>query len=84
MNPKGWYCLKGAFAAGDGETQAITNIDLHCSAKLAKSNLTVSLDSQKETIGVGVDEAEGAQLGIRIDATVALKRKLANEGACPN
>lgn len=40
MNPNGWYCMKAAVGA-----RSTVNIKLHCSAKIAQSDLGVRLDT---------------------------------------
>lgn len=82
MNPKGWYCVKGAVATGSDTVQALTNINLACTAKLAKSNLALSLDSNTGNLAVGTGVDQGAQLGILIDASVKLSRLQPNGAAC--
>jgi hypothetical protein len=82
MNPKGWYCVKAYAAAGDATTQAQTNIELHCTAKLANTNLAVSFDSDKGQVGVNTGGQSGAQLGIYVDAKTSVTRKSTNGSGC--
>jgi|GEM_PF-5959547 len=82
MNPKGWYCLKGAVSAGAGLGVAHTQIDMHCTSRLAQSNLSVALDSATGAVAIGTGGETGSQLGILVDATVTLARKQTNGTAC--
>lgn len=82
MNPKGWYCLKANITAGvDSATPATTKINLHCSAKLAKSDLALNVDSQKGTVGINQGNGAG-QFGIAIDGTVTLNQTATGGGSC--
>ncbi|NBO38525.1 hypothetical protein EBU99_08065 [bacterium] len=44
MNPNGWYCIKAAVGA-----KSTINIKLHCNAKIAQSDLGISLETKPTT-----------------------------------
>jgi len=68
MNPKGWYCIKVDIAAGVEDIHTHTTVTRACTAKLAKSSLSIGANSQ--TGGVTIGEQSVGQLGIAIDATI--------------
>lgn len=82
LNPKGWYCMKADIASGVEGIRNTTNVKLACSAKLAKNDLSVAVNST--TGGVTVGSQSVGQFGIAIDSTVTLARQTPTGGACPN
>ncbi|MEY2987172.1 MAG: hypothetical protein RJB13_693 [Pseudomonadota bacterium] len=90
MNPNGWYCMKAAVGA-----RSTVNIKLHCSAKLAQSDLGVSLNTNPGSgtsgtptlpVSVGINDGRtpGGQLGIMVDSNVSVVRVDSNGIAnCP-
>lgn len=85
MNPNGWYCLKAAVGA-----KSTVNIRLHCNARIAQSDLGVSLNTNPTTttgappVSVSVNDGRtpGSQLGIMLDSNVSLTRVNSSGGAC--
>lgn len=85
MNPNGWYCLKAAVGA-----KSTVNIRLHCSARIAQSDLGVSLNTNPTTttgappVSVSINDGRtpGSQLGIMLDSNVSLTRVNSSGGAC--
>lgn len=83
MNPNGWYCIKAAVGA-----KSTVNIKLNCTAKLAQSDLGVSLDTNPAgapipvKVGINDGKAAGGQLGIMVDSSVNLTRVNSNGTAC--
>lgn len=76
MNPNGWYCMKTAVGA-----KSNLNIKLNCTAKLAQSDLGISLDTKTNAgsplpvkVGVNDGKAAGGQLGILIDSNSTISR----------
>lgn len=79
MNPNGWYCMKAAVGA-----RSTVNIKLHCNAKIAQSDLGLSLRTNPTpmpgtpglpvSVGVNDGRSPGSQLGIMIDSSVNLTR----------
>ncbi|NBW83279.1 hypothetical protein EBR21_16135 [bacterium] len=84
MNPNGWYCMKAAVGA-----KSTVNIKLNCNAKLAQSDLGVSVETNPTAGGtpganptpgipvkVGINDGKtpGGQLGIMVDSSVNLTR----------
>ncbi len=80
MNPNGWYCMKAAIGA-----RSTVNIKLHCSAKIAQSDLGIRLDTKPTPapggtpalpVNVGINDGRtpGSQLGIMVDSNVNLTR----------
>lgn len=86
MNPNGWYCMKAAVGA-----KSTVGIKLHCNAKLAQSDLGVSLETNPGGAGgvpvkVGINDGKtpGGQLGIMVDSSVSLTRVNGSGAAsCP-
>lgn len=90
MNPNGWYCMKAAVGA-----RSTVNIKLHCSAKLAQSDLGVSLNTNPGggaagtppvpvSVGINDGKTTGGQLGIMVDSNVSVMRVDSNGNAnCP-
>ncbi|MEN9826110.1 MAG: hypothetical protein RI953_1855 [Pseudomonadota bacterium] len=94
MNPNGWYCIKAAVGA-----KSTVNIKLNCSAKLAQSDLGVSVETNPTSGGapgtsptpaipvkVGINDGKtpGGQLGIMVDSSVNLTRVDSSGSAnCP-
>ena len=85
MNPNGWYCMKAAVGA-----KSTLNIKLHCNAKLAQSDLGISLDTKPAAgsplpvkVGINDGRTPGGQLGIMVDSTVNLTRLGTGGAACP-
>lgn len=86
MNPNGWYCMKAAVGA-----KSTVGIKLHCNAKLAQSDLGVSLETNPGGAGgvpvkVGINDGKtpGGQLGIMVDSSVSLTRVNSSGAAsCP-
>lgn len=83
MNPNGWYCIKAAVGA-----KSTVNIKLNCTAKLAQSDLGVSLDTNPAgapipvKVGINDGKTPGGQLGIMVDSSVNLTRVGSNGAAC--
>ncbi|MEY4063944.1 MAG: hypothetical protein RIR26_152 [Pseudomonadota bacterium] len=85
MNPNGWYCLKAAVGA-----KSTISIRLHCSARIAQSDLGVSLNTSPSTasgtppVSVSINDGKtpGSQLGIMVDSNVSLTRVNSNGGSC--
>ncbi len=84
MNPNGWYCMKAAVGA-----KSTLNIKLHCTAKLAQSDLGISLDTKPAAgsplpVNVGINDGKtpGGQLGIMVDSSVNLTRMGVGGAAC--
>jgi hypothetical protein len=79
MNPNGWYCMKAAVGA-----RSTVNIKLHCSAKIAQSDLGISLRTNPTpmpgapglpvSVGINDGRSPGSQLGIMVDSNVNLTR----------
>jgi len=80
MNPNGWYCMKAAVGA-----RSTVNIKLHCNAKLAQSDLGVSLNTNPGggaagaspvpvSVGINDGRTPGGQLGIMVDSNVSVLR----------
>lgn len=83
MNPNGWYCMKAAVGA-----RSNVNIKLHCNAKIAQSDLGVSLNTNPGgtagtpagasplpvSVGINDGKTSGSQLGIMVDSNVNLVR----------
>jgi hypothetical protein len=61
LNPKGWYCMKfNVTAVNDAKTK----VRLNCSAKLAKSNVLVGVDTKDDKgVIVGVNGSTVASVG---------------------
>jgi hypothetical protein len=89
MNPNGWYCMKAAVGA-----RSTVNIKLHCSAKIAQSDLGIRLDTKPSPapggapalpVNVGINDGRtpGSQLGIMVDSNVNLTRVDSAGNACP-
>lgn len=90
MNPNGWYCLK--FAVG---AKSSVNIKLHCNAKIAQSDLGLSVNTKPSTtpvpgapslpisVGINNGSTSGTQAGIMVDSNVTLTRVNSSGGACP-
>jgi hypothetical protein len=85
MNPNGWYCMKAAVGA-----KSTLNIKLHCNAKLAQSDLGISLDTKPAAgsplpvkVGINDGKTPGGQLGIMVDSSVNLTRVGTGGAACP-
>lgn len=94
MNPNGWYCMKAAVGA-----RSTVNIKLHCNAKIAQSDLGVSLDTNPGgaaggtpagvpplpvSVGINDGKTSGSQLGIMVDSSVNLVRVNSSGAAnCP-
>ncbi|MFZ9518868.1 MAG: hypothetical protein ACO3A4_00160 [Silvanigrellaceae bacterium] len=84
MNPNGWYCMKAAVGA-----KSTVNIKIHCNAKLAQSDLGVSVETNPTggatpgpnatpvipvKVGINDGKTPGGQLGIMVDSSVNLTR----------
>jgi hypothetical protein len=90
MNPNGWYCMKAAVGA-----RSTVNIKLHCNAKLAQSDLGVSLNTNPGggsagtppvpvSVGINDGRTPGGQLGIMVDSNVSVVRVDSSGNAnCP-
>ncbi|MBM3383153.1 MAG: hypothetical protein FJY29_12040 [Betaproteobacteria bacterium] len=89
LNPNGWYCIKAAVGA-----RSTVNIKLHCSAKIAQSDLGIRLDTKPTPapggaptlpVNVGINDGRtpGSQLGIMVDSSVNLTRVDSAGNACP-
>jgi hypothetical protein len=85
MNPNGWYCMKAAVGA-----KSTLNIKLHCNARLAQSDLGISLETKPAAgaplpvkVGINDGTTPGGQLGIMVDSSVNLTRAGTGGAACP-
>lgn len=86
MNPNGWYCMKAAVGA-----RSTVGIKLHCNAKIAQSDLGLSVETKSDATGglpvkVGINDGKtpGGQLGVMVDSSVSLTRvNSSGAAACP-
>ena len=65
MNPKGWYCVKGAVAGS--ETAAKVIIKKHCTAQLASSDLNFAFDTSTQKLAIN-DPTSGGQIGFAFNS----------------
>jgi hypothetical protein len=90
MNPKGWYCLKRSLGL-----KSTINIKLHCSAKLAQSEMGVNLSTVRTAstssttggsalpvkVSVNSGATEGGPVGMTVDSSVSFSRVDSNGNA---